>query len=82
MNNIYRFAVSANRKRFANVHVDVLSVEDNANASKGDRSPEEWRPSRRAYWFNYSKKWINIKHRWDLTAAYAEERAVRNMLST
>lgn len=73
---------AAKRERFANVRLDVLGVEDNANASKGDRSPEEWKPSRRAYWCTYSKKWINIKHRWDLTVTYAEKRALRNMLST
>ena len=32
---------AAKRERFANIRLDVLAVEDNANASKGDREPEE-----------------------------------------
>lgn len=73
---------AAKRERFANVRLDVLAVEDNANASKSDREPEEWKPPRKAYWCTYAKKWINIKHRWALTATHAEKRALRNMLGT
>ena len=72
----------AKRERFANVRLDVLAVEDNANASKGDRGPEEWKPERRAYWCTYARKWIDIKHRWKLTITRAEKRALRSMLST
>ena len=73
---------AAKRESFANNRGEVLAVEDNANASKGDREPEAWKPPRKAYWCTYSKKWINIKHSWNLTATYAEKRALRNMLST
>jgi hypothetical protein len=73
---------SAKRERFANNRGEVLAVEDNANASKGDREPEAWKPPRKAYWCTYSKKWINIKHRWNLTATRAEKRTLRDMLGT
>lgn len=73
---------AAKRESFANNRGEVLSVEDNANASKEDCEPEAWKPPRKAYWSTYSKKWINIKHRWNLTATYAEKRALRNMLGT
>lgn len=73
---------AAKRERFANHRRAVLAVEDNANASKGDREPEEWKPPRKRYWCTYAKKWINVKHRWKLTATRAEKRALRNMLGT
>ena len=53
---------AAKKERFANVPLDLLSVEDNANASKSDDGPEERKPPRAAYHCAYSNKWINIKH--------------------
>ena len=53
-------------------------MEDNANASKGDDGPEEWRPPRDAY----SKEWITIKHQWALSVTRAEKSALKRMLST
>ena len=72
---------TAKRERFANVPLDVLSVEDNANASKGDKGPEAWKPPRAAYHCVYSKKWINIKHYWALSVTRAEKSALKQMLS-
>lgn len=44
------------RERFANVRLDVLAVEDNLNASKGDRDPSEWKPPRTGYHCTYARK--------------------------
>ena len=73
---------TARKERFANVPLDLLSVEDNANASKGDKGPEAWKPPRAAYHCVYSKKWINIKHYWALSVTSAEKSALQQMLST
>ncbi len=73
---------TAKRGRFANVPLDLLAVEDNANASKGDKGPEAWRPPRSAYHCTYSKKWINIKHYWSLSVTSAEKSALKQMLGT
>ena len=73
---------AAKRERFANIRLDVLSVEDNANQSKGDRAPEAWKPPRKAYWCTYARKWINIKYYWRLTATNSEKTALKQMLST
>ncbi|QIN83512.1 DUF1524 domain-containing protein [Rubrobacter tropicus] len=70
------------RERFANVPMDVLSVEDNANASKGDKGPEAWKPPRAAYHCTYARKWIGIKHNWTLSVTGAEKTALSSMLST
>ena len=73
---------TAKKERFANVPRDVLSVEDNANASKGDKGPEAWKPPRAAYHCAYSEKWINIKHYWALSVTRDEKAALKQMLST
>ena len=73
---------AAKKERFANIPLDLLSVEDNANASKGDKGPEAWKPPRRAYHCAYAKKWVNIKHYWSLSVTGAEKTALRQMLST
>ncbi len=72
----------AKKERFANVPLDLLAVEDNANASKGDKGPEAWKPPRADYHCAYSKKWINIKHYWTLSVTRAEKAALKQMLST
>ena len=86
LGNAYRSGAAswgaAKKERFANVPLDLLSVEDNANASKGDDGPEQWKPPRTAYHCAYSKKWINIKHYWTLSVTRAERSALKQMLST
>ncbi len=72
----------AKKERFANVPPDVLAVEDNANQTKGDKGPEAWKPPREAYHCVYSRKWINIKHQWNLSVTREEKSALKQMLST
>jgi hypothetical protein len=72
----------AKRERFANVPLGLLAVEDNANASKGDKGPEAWKPPRAAYHCAYAKKWVNIKHHWVLSVTKEEKAALRQMLGT
>lgn len=71
----------AERERFANVPRDLLSVDDGLNQSKGDKGPEAWKPPRKAYWCAYSKRWISIKHYWELSVTSAEKDALKQMLS-
>lgn len=40
---------AAKKEDFANSPMEILMVEDNANASKGDSDPREWKPLRRAW---------------------------------
>ena len=72
----------AKKERFANVPLDLLAVGDNANRDEGGKGPEAWKPPRKAYYCAYSKKWINIKHHWTLSATREEKPALRQMLST
>ena len=68
------------RESFANVPRDLLSVDDGLNQSKGDKGPEAWKPPRKAYWCVYAKRWIGIKHYWDLSVTDAERSALKRML--
>lgn len=71
---------TARRERFANVPRDLLSVDDGLNQSKGDKGPEAWKPPRKSYWCAYSKRWISIKHYWDLSVTSDEKAALKKML--
>ena len=73
---------TARRERFANAPMVALSVEDNANQSKGDKGPEAWKPPRKAYHCTYARKWIGIKHNWSLSVTSPEKTALSSMLNT
>ncbi|MGP4100971.1 HNH endonuclease family protein [Nonomuraea sp. KM90] len=74
----------AQRKRFAN-DLDgpqLIAVSAASNRSKGDQSPDQWRPPLRSYWCTYSRAWIDIKARYQLTITDAERDALLEMVST
>ena len=73
---------TAKREAFANRPLGLLAVEDNLNASKGDKGPEAWKPPRTAYHCTYATKWVNVKHYWKLSVTSAEKGALSSMLST
>ena len=58
----------------------LISVEDNANQSKGAKGPDEWRPEDETYWCQYATDWTQIKARWELTMTKIEAEAVVEML--
>jgi hypothetical protein len=70
------------RERYANDPEVLLSVEDNANQSKGDKGPEAWKPPNHDYWCEYARRWIWIKSDWHLTVNPAEKSSLREMLET
>ena len=57
-------------------------MDDGLNQSKGDKSPEAWKPPREVFWCAYSKRWIGIKYYWKLSATSAEKSALEQMLDT
>lgn len=72
----------AERERYANDPDVLLSVEDNANQSKGDKGPEAWKPPNEDYWCEYAKQWVQIKGKYDLGVNDQEEQALAQMLGT
>ena len=76
---------SEQKRLYANYLTDpnhLVAVTALANRSKGARAPDEWKPTDRAYWCQYSVNWITIKNRWDLTATTEEFAALEGMLGT
>lgn len=82
--NAWRYGASSwgatERERYANDPDVLLSVEDNANQSKGDKGPEAWRPPNEAYWCDYAKQWVQIKAKYDLGVNAQEKQELTRML--
>ncbi len=72
----------ARRERYANDPSVLLSVEDNANQSKGDKGPEAWKPPREAVWCDYAVRWLGIKEEYELAVDEREKAALEEMLGT
>jgi hypothetical protein len=74
----------ARRRQFAN-DLDgpqLIAVSAASNRSKGDQSPDQWRPPLRRYWCTYSRAWIDIKSRYELTVTEPELAALTEMVGT
>jgi hypothetical protein len=70
------------RERYANDPDVLLSVEDKANQSKGDKGPEAWKPPNKAEWCDYAVRWTQIKTKYDLSVNEQEKAALEQMLAT
>jgi hypothetical protein len=65
------------RKRFANDLRDrrsLVAVTDNVNQAKGADDPAQWMPVRGKC--RYTKEWVAVKSRWDLSVNRAEKRTL------
>lgn len=58
----------------------LIAVTDNVNQEKGDKGPEAWKPPAEGYWCTYSKMWVAVKHKWQLTTSEDEKSALLEML--
>jgi hypothetical protein len=73
---------TADREAYANDPEVLLSVDDAANQTKGDKGPEAWKPPNRDFWCEYARRWIWIKSDWDLSIIPNEKTALNEMLAT
>jgi Protein of unknown function (DUF1524) len=73
---------TAKREQFANdlSSPQLIAVTDNVNQSKGDQSPDTWKPPLTSYWCTYARMWIGSKYKWVLTVNSAERSALTTML--
>jgi len=74
----------ARRSDFANdlTRPQLLAVSATTNRAKGDQDPSQWKPPNKAYWCEYAKRWIAVKHYWELFVTAAEKSALIEMLGS
>ncbi|OAA65401.1 secreted protein [Niveomyces insectorum RCEF 264] len=74
---------AAKREQFANdvTRPQLWSVTDNVNESKGDRSPDQWKPPLSSFYCTYARSWVEVKSYWSLTITSAEKAALTSMLN-
>jgi hypothetical protein len=72
------------RQAYANDLTDpqLVAVTDNVNESKGDKSPDAWKPPLASYWCTYAEMWVAVKHKFSLTITTAEKSALTDMLGS
>ncbi len=75
---------TAQREAFANDldSPQLWAVTDNVNQSKGDQTPDTWKPPLQSHWCEYSRAFIHVKYLYDLTVNSAEQGALSDMLGT
>jgi hypothetical protein len=75
---------TAKRESYANDLSDpqLIAVTDNVNQSKGDKSPDAWKPPLTSYYCTYARMWVKVKYVWALTITSAEKSTLSGMLGT
>ena len=68
------------REKYANDPGVLLSADDAANQTKGDKGPEAWLPPNTDYRCEYARRWISIKRQWKLTVNIKEKATLENLL--
>lgn len=75
---------SSTRRAFANdlaIPESLIAVTASSNRSKSDRDPSQWLPSNREYLCEYTRAWLLVKTRWQLTIDSAEALALGTLVS-
>ncbi|OTB09891.1 hypothetical protein K445DRAFT_71410 [Daldinia sp. EC12] len=75
---------TSKREQFAN-DIDrpqLWAVTDNVNSSKGDKSPDTWKPPLKSFYCTYASAYVAVKSHWELSITSAEKSALSDMLST
>lgn len=72
----------ARRTAFANDPRELQTTTASVNASKGDRTPAEWRPPVRAGWCGFARQFYDVATAYDLAVTPADVDALRAMLRT
>ncbi|WP_143115205.1 HNH endonuclease family protein [Austwickia chelonae] len=70
------------RTKFANDPLVLVSVENRANRAKGDKAPNEWKPSNTAAHCLYATRWVHVKAKYQLNVSNEEKSTLTEMLGT
>ena len=79
----HRATTTSKRESFANDLNDpqLFAVTDNVNQSKGDKSPDQWKPPLSSYYCTYAEAWVQVKYVRVLTVTSAEKSSLTTMLN-
>lgn len=72
----------ATRERYANDPIVLLASDGPTNESKGDQTPGEWLPPRRAGWCDYATRYVHIAATYRLSVTAADRAALAGALDT
>ena len=75
---------SDKKKKYANFLENpfhLMPVRASENRSKGDKSPDAWRPTSKSYYCSYAQHWVAIKNAWELSITSKEKTALEDMLA-
>lgn len=67
------------REAYANDPAVLIAVTASSNRAKGDQDPAHWLPERDRC--GYVRRWVAIKHRYELSADPAETAAINHVLT-
>ncbi|MEU9705681.1 HNH endonuclease family protein [Streptomyces sp. NPDC047981] len=70
------------RLAYANDLDVLLATDKQTNYEKSSKTPDKWKPPRKAYWCEYGRRWTGIKAKYGLTVSPPEKRALEELLAT
>ncbi|MEU9998958.1 HNH endonuclease family protein [Streptomyces sp. NPDC050848] len=70
------------RLAYANDLDVLLATDKQTNYEKSSKTPDKWKPPRKAYWCEYGRRWTGIKAKYGLTVSPPEKLAVEELLAT
>ncbi|MGW2017267.1 HNH endonuclease family protein [Streptomyces sp. NPDC001927] len=70
------------RLAYANDLDVLLATDKQANYEKSSKTPDKWKPPRKAYWCEYGRRWTGIKAKYGLTVSPPEKLALQELLAT
>lgn len=72
----------AQRIRYANDPLVLVTVGSSINRAKGDKTVDLWKPPNKAAWCLYAKRTVTIKTTYRLTTTASEQKTLLSMLGT
>ncbi|KAI1271099.1 hypothetical protein F5Y07DRAFT_36342 [Xylaria sp. FL0933] len=75
---------TSKRQSYANdvTRPQLWAVTDNVNESKGDKTPDQWKPPLTSFHCVYARAYVEVKSYWALSVTSAEKAALGEMLDT
>jgi len=60
----------------------LVAVSAKSNRSKGDQSPDQWKPPLKSYYCMYARAWTHVKFVYWLSVTEPEQATLSDMLDT